>query len=87
MKLRITKRFQKDLEKANSLVKPSLLRVLDNMEGINDLSQLKNLKKIKGYNHCYRIKIGNYRLGFRYSENVLSLERFMHRKDIYKYFP
>ena len=52
-----------------------------------DLSEVKNVKKMKGHPFAYRIKIGNYRLGFYYEDNVIILSRFLKREDIYKVFP
>ena len=87
MRLSITKRFQKDLKNIDQSIKTDVLSILKNMESAHDFSQLRNLKKIKGQKHHYRIRIGNYRLGFRVIGNDLKLERLMHRRDIYKYFP
>jgi mRNA interferase RelE/StbE len=42
---------------------------------------------MKAKGNYYRIRIGNYRLGLRYDSNSVTLLRFMHRKDIYTYFP
>jgi len=35
----------------------------------------------------YRIRIGTYRLGFKENKGAILLLRFMHRKDIYEFFP
>jgi mRNA interferase RelE/StbE len=45
-------------------------------------------KKIEGYETYYRIRIGDYRLGMEaISGREVVLLRFLHRKDIYRYFP
>jgi len=41
--------------------------------------------KVKG--KYFRIRIGEYRLGLKEERGMLILLRFMHRKEIYKYFP
>jgi len=48
---------------------------------------IKNTKKIRGYKTYFRLKVGNYRIGFEYDNNVIVFFRVLHRKDIYKYFP
>lgn len=42
---------------------------------------------MKAKGSYYRIRIGNYRLGLKQEQDTLTLLRFMHRKDIYTYFP
>ncbi len=50
--------------------------------------EISNIKKMKGKMfNAYRIKIGNYRIGIFYVDGMIELTRFMHRKDIYRYFP
>jgi len=56
---------------------------------IKSLSEFKNypISKIKGFKNYYRIKVGDFRIGFKKSENQVIFMRVLHRKDIYKYFP
>lgn len=51
------------------------------------LKDIKNLKKLRGHRTFYRIKAGEYRIGFELLENRVIFTRLLHRKDIYKYFP
>lgn len=50
-------------------------------------SQIKNLKKLKGFKEYYRIRFGDYRIGLKINNTEISFERVLHRKDIYKLFP
>ena len=90
MELIFKKDFKKDIEriKDRKLLK-KLKEILLELENAKSLSQLKNLdlKPLKGSENYYRIRIGQYRLGFKKEENRLIILRFMHRKDIYKDFP
>lgn len=52
-----------------------------------NFEELSNFKKLRGAKNFYRFKIGDYRIGFRKFNNSIVLERVLHRKDIYKYFP
>jgi mRNA-degrading endonuclease RelE of RelBE toxin-antitoxin system len=40
-----------------------------------------------GYKNAYRIRLGNYRIGFLMIADELILNRVLYRKDIYDYFP
>jgi len=49
---------------------------------------MPHVKKIEGYKSYYRIKIGDNQLGMEaVSNKEVILLRFLHRKDIYRYFP
>ena len=88
MVIKVEKSFQRDVNKITDL---NLLRRLrDKINEINQLpsfSKIPNKKKLQSYNSYYRIKIGNYRIGLMVKDNKIILIRFLHRKDIYKYFP
>lgn len=57
------------------------------MKQASSIFDLKDVKKIKGYDSYYRIRLGDYRLGVKHTEQGLEMLRFLHRKDIYKGFP
>ncbi len=84
----IDKRFEKDTNKINdkSLLK-KITTCIINIQNANSLNEIKNLKKLKGFDLEFRIKIGDYRIGLIIEDNKISFIRFLHRKDIYKFFP
>ena len=51
------------------------------------LGEINNLKKMQGYDSFYRIRLGDYSVGIEILENKVIFVRFLHRKDIYKFFP
>lgn len=61
--------------------------VFEEMQFLNTLNEIPNLKKLKGFPNFYRIRFGNYRVGVRIEEETIIFERVMHRKDIYRYYP
>ncbi len=61
--------------------------VFEEMQFLNTLNEIPNLKKLKGFPDYYRIRFGNYRVGLRIEEETIIFERVMHRKDIYRYYP
>lgn len=80
--------FQRDLRKIKN--KKLLKKVREAIEGIkqaDDLSQVQRLKKLTGYDFLYRIRVGDYRIGIDMVENTVIFVRFLHRRDIYRYFP
>jgi len=46
-----------------------------------------NIKKLKGEGDYYRIRVGDYRIGMKVNDGVVSFVRILHRKEIYRYFP
>ena len=40
-----------------------------------------------GERQCYRIRVGDYRVGIEVEDGVAILLRFGHRRDIYRSFP
>ncbi len=88
MKVEFLKKFSKDLDGVSSKsVKSNLLKVIELMESINSLDEIPNTKKLKGHRSAYRTRLGDYRLGFFFDNGIISIARFVHRKDIYKIFP
>jgi mRNA interferase RelE/StbE len=88
MKVEYLKQFSKDLLKINDQsLKDSLFEVITNLKNAENLSDLSNVKKMKGHSEAYRIRIEKYRLGFFFDEEVIELARFAKREDIYKLFP
>ena len=59
------------------------------VETADSLAQIPNLKKLKGKKNKlhYRSRIGNYRVGLVIQQDVVAFVRFLHRKEIYRYFP
>ncbi len=59
------------------------------VENVDNLSQIPNLKKLKGQKNkvYYRSRIGNYRVGLIIKQDIVVFVRFLNRKEIYRYFP
>jgi mRNA interferase RelE/StbE len=88
VKIEFRSSFLKDVRKVKDVtVKKQVAALIGEAENANHLSELENIKKLKGRENFYRIRIGDYRLGLIATENELVFIRFLHRKDIYRYFP
>jgi mRNA interferase RelE/StbE len=83
------KSFEKSLDKINN--RSLFLRiehVILEFEKAQALSEITRIKKLVGFKNYYRIRIGEYRIGFeKIDEKTIRLIIFAHRKDIYKSFP
>lgn len=89
MKLKVEKSFARDVNKVKDKKLLQKIRgCISQIENAGNASEIPHVKKIEGYSSFYRIKIGNYRLGMELSSNnEIILIRFLHRKEIYRYFP
>ncbi|WP_320113096.1 type II toxin-antitoxin system RelE/ParE family toxin [Draconibacterium orientale] len=86
--IRYNKTFLKELAKipAKQRVKIEYF-VFEEITQFKSADQIPQLKKLKGFNHFYRIRFGNYRAGVRIQAGEIIFERILHRKDIYNYYP
>ena len=80
--------FLKDIQKINDKkIKQDLLDAISIFKNAENILEIANVKKLKGHSEAYRLRIGNYRLGFYYDTETIVLQRFVKREDIYKLFP
>lgn len=88
MEVEFLSRFSKDLDRVNQTsVKLGVKKLILLIERVNNLYEIPNLKKLSGFKSAYRVRIGDYRLGFFYENNKIFFARIAHRKEIYKLFP
>ena len=88
MKLLIDRSFEKDIKKvADKKIQNLVADYIEVIQLKSKLSELPNCKKLKGSKNCYRIRIGDYRIGFIFENNTIELIRFLHRSKIYNFFP
>jgi mRNA-degrading endonuclease RelE of RelBE toxin-antitoxin system len=53
----------------------------------DSLSDITNVKAMKGHPNRYRIRVGNYRVGIEVHDNNVEVMRVLHRREFYRYFP
>ena len=87
MKIEFLKQFSKDIDKISSpVVKKSILNLIEEPEAADSIRNIRNLKKIVGFKTAYRIKLGQYRIGFFIEKNGVQLARVAHWTYIYRLF-
>ncbi len=88
MKLVFRQSFVKDLKKIRMIaLRQQLQAVLEQIEQSNSLHDIPNVKHLTNEGPYYRIRIGDYRLGLVVDGEDVIVVRFLHRRDIYRYFP
>lgn len=88
MKVKYLKSFEKDVDNIqNKKIKEQLYNVIQNLKIINNPADIANIKKLSKGTIYYRIRIAQYRLGLSIEGDLITLIRFLHRKDIYNKFP
>ena len=64
----------------NSCDRPTKRRLKEAIEGI----PLGDIKKLKGYDNWYRLRVGDLRVLFRYTDDALIITDILPRGQIYK---
>lgn len=62
-------------------------KVIEQVEAARTFQQIPNLKRLEASGKCYRIRVGDYRIGFVFEEGAVTFVRCLNRKEIYRYFP
>jgi len=89
MKVEYLPSFLKDLKalKSAPIFDQVKAIVFEEIPNVTDLQTIINLKKLKGDDKAYRLRVGDYRIGFYFDGETITFVRVLHRKDIYRYFP
>ena len=88
MKVEFSSKFSKDIDGiSQKSIKLNLIKLIQLFESSQNLNAIPNLKKLVGHKSAYRVRIGDYRVGFFYENQKVLFARVIHRKDIYKLFP
>ena len=88
MEVQYRQLFLKDLKKLKRYpVYEQIFRlVFSTLSEAETLQEVSNVKAMKNYPDKYRIRIGDYRVGFVVDGNRVEMMRAMHRKEFCRYF-
>lgn len=88
MKILFEESFEKDLRRIRDKdILKRVKEIIDESKKAEDLSAIRSLKKLTGYDTFYRIRLGDYRIGLEIMQGEIIFTRILPRKDIYRYFP
>ena len=88
MKVRFKRSFVQDLERVKDKeLKERVRETIARVEGAQTLQEIGSVRKLRGGERYYRVRIGDYRLGLILEGHTVVFVRFLHRKDVYRYFP
>ncbi len=88
MELEFRTSFIRDLRRVRSAdMRSRIERAIEDLEAASTLAEIPAAAKIKAEGHYYRIRLGDYRLGLALQDDIAILVRFLHRRDIYRFFP
>jgi len=87
LKVEFKESFVKDLKRVrDEALKRRVTATIERVEQAQNLQEIGNIKGLRGGEGYYRIRIGDYRLGLLLEDDTVTFVRFLHRKDVYRYF-
>ena len=87
MKTVFKRSFIKDLHSVDKPLRLRVQQVIEEVEAAESLRDIGNVKKMTSRGPYYRIRVGDYRIGVSLRDGAVIFVRFLHRKDVYRYFP
>jgi mRNA interferase RelE/StbE len=89
MNIEFDKSFSKSIDKLrDSKIKKRIEHIIYEFEKAEKIIDIRNVKKLTGFQFYYRIRIGDYRLGVELKNpRTVRFIVISHRKDIYRIFP
>ena len=88
MIIKYHKKFLKDLSIIPSSDRTIIEQfVFEDIQKFDTLYAVKKFEQMRGYTSYYKVRFGSYRVGVKFENDVLTFERILHRKEIYRSFP
>lgn len=88
MRVAFKRSFVRNLEKIrNQSLKDKVRQVIELVKQADSLQDIPHSRKLRSSECYYRIRLGNYRIGLAVDGNEVAFVRFLHRRDVYRYFP
>jgi mRNA interferase RelE/StbE len=64
-----------------------IMKAIEQVEAAPTFQHLPNLRRLEAKGKYYRIRVGDYRIGFVFDRGTVTFVRCLSRKEIYRYFP
>ena len=88
LKVEFRRSFVRDLERVRDKgLKERVRQAIERVEEAEAFQEIGDVKRLRGGERYYRIRVGDYRLGLIREGDAVIFVRFLHRKDVYRYFP
>jgi len=88
MKIAFLSGFEKDLSHTrDKILAQIILDCIDLFEKADKISDLPNIKQLKGHQSAFRYRKGKYRIGFYLEDETIVFAAFDTRDKIYHRFP
>ena len=88
MNVRFEARFSKDLRRIqDGKLLTRIKELIISCKEVESLNEISQMKKLRGYDTFYRVRIGDYRIGLELVQGELVFVRCLHRKEVYRYSP
>ena len=88
MEIILTRNFQKEVRALSSPLKIRVLAILERVAEAETLADIPNVKIMEGAHDYFRIRLGDYRIGFyKCPDNVIEFQRVGTRGGFYNRFP
>jgi mRNA interferase RelE/StbE len=81
MKVTLSHRAEKQLKK---LSKTNQVFVAKKIRGLKEDQRPGDKEKLKGFKNIFRVRVGDYRIVYKKTKNLICVVSIAHRKDIYK---
>jgi len=81
MKINIRKSAIKDLKKIDITTKQ---KIDNQILTLIDFPDTPSIKKLTSFEPAYRLRIGDYRILFDVTDDIIEVGRIIHRKESYK---
>lgn len=88
MEVEYTPAFARDLRRErNARVRDRVEALIEELKAAPAITAVNGVVRVTAPGRYYRARVGDFRLGFAMDGDRVVLLRFMHRRDIYRYFP
>lgn len=88
MNVRYESSFARDLKRIKDAnLRKRIEALILRLEAASDLSEIDGVKKLKDASDAFRLRMGDYRVGFLLRDRDIILVRFLDRKEVYRHFP
>jgi mRNA interferase RelE/StbE len=80
--------FYKDLSAVTEAgLRRRIQKMIEQVESATTFHEIPNLKRLEARGKYFRIRLGDYRVGFVFEQGAVTFVRCLHRREIYRYFP